>query len=400
LRDRRKRCAIAFLAAGFLLGATGIRAAFSNQVSVTNEIQVGDVDISLREYELADGREVSYSDPKIILPGETISKIPRITNQALPCWVRVRLQWQDDNEELEGLSDQDLYGFSSNWILQGDYYYYKEILKSGESVDLFHEIVVPKTWDSLHSGQNLSLDIQAEAIQAANFTPDFEAMSPWGNQEIQVCIHEADDRIETARGQVQHKIELNGEAHRLIAVSEDFFSNFKTAMPGDSLCDEAQLCNTTDHAANLYFYTEPVSLSQEETQLLKRLRLELRLDGVLLYSGGLYSESLEKANMLTRLEPGESGTLTFTVGVPGELDNAYALGKTSVKWVFYTDESESLSTTPTPEKTETDTSESGNKADIVQTGDPVDVCRIIWILLTAWFVAAVVIRMRMGGKRQ
>lgn len=43
--------------------------------------------------------------------------------------------------------------------------------------------------------QKIAVDIQADAIQAANFKPDFSAMSPWGNQVIQKCVHEQDGTL-------------------------------------------------------------------------------------------------------------------------------------------------------------------------------------------------------------
>lgn len=73
---------------------------------------------------------------------------------------------------------------------RGEYYYYTSILKRKDSTDLFKEVTVPETWTEEHTGQQLGITVQAEAIQAANFNPDFKAMSPWGNQEIQLCVHE------------------------------------------------------------------------------------------------------------------------------------------------------------------------------------------------------------------
>ena len=77
--------------AGSILACTAAYARFSDSVTVTNHIAVGDINISLRELEKKDGREMKYQDRRIVLPGDEISKIPRITNHSETCWVRVKI---------------------------------------------------------------------------------------------------------------------------------------------------------------------------------------------------------------------------------------------------------------------------------------------------------------------
>ena len=84
--------------AGSILACTAAYARFSDSVTVTNHISVGDINISLRELEKKDGREMKYQDRRIVLPGDEISKIPRITNHSEPCWVRVKISYTDDLE--------------------------------------------------------------------------------------------------------------------------------------------------------------------------------------------------------------------------------------------------------------------------------------------------------------
>ena len=88
--------------AGSILACTAAYARFSDSVTVTNHISVGDINISLRELEKKDGREMKYQDRRIVLPGDEISKIPRITNHSEPCWVRVKISYTDDLDGLDG----------------------------------------------------------------------------------------------------------------------------------------------------------------------------------------------------------------------------------------------------------------------------------------------------------
>ena len=72
----------------------GVYANYSSTVEVKNHIETGDVNIDLAEYQMADGNEVPYiNDQKGILPGDTISKIPRITNLAEDCYIRCQITY-------------------------------------------------------------------------------------------------------------------------------------------------------------------------------------------------------------------------------------------------------------------------------------------------------------------
>ena len=114
------------LAAGSLAVCAAAYGRFSDSVTVTNHISTGDINIALKELEKKDGREMAYQDRKIILPGDEISKIPRITNKSEPCWVRVKITYTDELEGLKGLDDTSLQGMSSRWMKRGEYFYYNK----------------------------------------------------------------------------------------------------------------------------------------------------------------------------------------------------------------------------------------------------------------------------------
>ena len=64
------------------------------------------------------------------------------------------------------------------------YYYLTDILEHSEKITLFNEVHFPAEWTEEYAGQKIKINIQADAIQAANFTPNFDDMSPWGNEEM------------------------------------------------------------------------------------------------------------------------------------------------------------------------------------------------------------------------
>ena len=335
----RKRTKIA---AGILfmgiLGISCVYGYFSDTLQVVNHISVGDIKISVEEYEKKGTKEVPYRNSGMVLPGDTVSKIPRITNRALPCWVRARISYTNDHKELEGLDDTNLSGFSSNWIRRGEYYYYTSVLKRKETVELFQYVHIPSSWKKEHELQKLGLTIQAEAIQAANFTPDFSAMSPWGNQLIQQCVHEEDGAMTCRKPQTKLSVEFNGKAHKLLSVPGDFFTNLGTAMPGDVLTDTITVSNTTDSAAEILFRTSTEGRSREQLAMLKEIKLTVAMGNEILYKGTLDSAALGKNRSLGKLGSGQKGSMRFRVEIPSEWDNSMAKSKTDVTWIFTVNE--------------------------------------------------------------
>lgn len=329
-------------AAGILVVALvtviGVAGAFTDVLSVTNKISMGDVNIAVSEYARKGKGEVKYQEPATILPGETISKIPRITNKALPCWIRARITYTGATENLEGLKEELISGISKDWVKRGEYYYYTKVLKKQESTDLFQSIMIPASWTEEHEAQKLTLDIQTDAIQAANFKPDFDAMSPWGNQKILKCIHEENGTMTCKKGEKKLSVEFNGNAHKLIAVPDDFFTNLETAMPGDALHDTVAISNTTENDAEIFFRISAKGRSAQKLKMLKGIRFQIAAGSKTLYKGTLDAAKLNKNQSLGIFKPGQKEQLEFSLEIPKEWGNSYALQKTDVTWIFSVNE--------------------------------------------------------------
>lgn len=397
--------------AGILVTAvstiSGSYAYYQDSVTVTNHISTGDVNIGIQEYEKDGDTEKVYAGPKegIVLPSQTISKIPRITNYAETCYIRVKTTYsgeaadsvsnidtgtensetvsnidtkrQDENPETTEtpnateettpaqvepeepettpeptetpsddqngetsveyvLSDEDLDGISDAWVKQGEYYYYTKPLKNGESADFFQNVTIPAAWTSKAQDRVLGLTVTAEAVQAANFTPDFNSEAPWGDTEIEQCVHEKDNSItEVTKQYTAMSVTYEGAARNLVAAPEDFFKNLQTAMPGDTISDSFQLSNTTATSAEFFFHTEtPGNLTDEELDLLKQFKLTIIQNGKTLYDGDLQAASLNQEISLGTLETGKNSRVQFTLQLPAELKNAYAKRESMVNWIF------------------------------------------------------------------
>ena len=387
------------------ISIVGVMASFSDRLDVVNHVSVGDVNISVSEYARKGNTEVKYKPPSEIVPGQTISKIPRIKNMALPCWIRARITYAGEEAQLEGLSEENINGISSEWVKRGEYYYYTKVLKKQETADLFQNVSIPQTWTEEHELQKLTLDIQAEAIQAANFKPDFSAMSPWGNQVIQQCVHEQNGTLTCRKGETKLSVEFSGKAHKLIAVPDDFFTNLQTAMPGDVLADTVQISNTTGQETELFFWTDTSGRTEEQLQMLKDIRFQISQNQKLLYNGTLDAAKLTIPRSLGKFKAGQKGELEFQLEIPKSWDNAYALKKTDVTWIFAVNEKQK--TTPgsddgveNGEKSGTSAQEKAERSqrkNPVKTGDETELLPLLVLLLGSGAILLSV-RIFKGGK--
>ena len=107
-------------------------------VDVKNHFETGIVDIGISEYQNINGIEEPWEDHQVVLPGDRISKIPRIKNYGTDCYVRVKITFRETKE----LTEDSLLGMNDQWMKADDgWYYYKEILKA-ETFDDMNEIVL------------------------------------------------------------------------------------------------------------------------------------------------------------------------------------------------------------------------------------------------------------------
>lgn len=203
-KNKKVKAIIVGVSVAAVVGVAGIVAYFTDTATVTNHASMGIVDIDLKEYTLdSNGRKVDWADKTNVLPGDTIDKIAEINvvDGAADCYVRAKVEItcrdEDLAEDSRMLTLDNLNVSATNWYYcEADgYFYYKTILKSGDSpITLFSEVSIPSSWDNDWSLEQLSIDVTAEAIQSKNFTPNFSAGStaPWPGitaADIEECIY-------------------------------------------------------------------------------------------------------------------------------------------------------------------------------------------------------------------
>lgn len=138
-------------------------------------------------------------------------------------------------------------------------------------------------------------------------------------------------------------VEYTGDETGVVTTLGDFFASFGELMPGDVKEGKALIKNKTKDKVEVFFRTEKLTYGQDydeiDTSLLQKIKLKIKLkkngtEEKLLYDGDLGAESLNKYISLGIYEKDYDGEFIFTIEVPKEFKNAYALSKIDVKWVF------------------------------------------------------------------
>ena len=319
IKRKRKKQLIAFLTAiSISCISSGSVIYAMSETSVTNNLSMGIVDI-----ELEDRAQI----PERVMPGQDLPGVKEIINEGNDCYVRAKINFRDAAVPM----DNSLYGMPEGWAFHEDgYWYYSEILKTGDTVTLFAGFTIPEDYPEEGADKRFYLDVDVDAIQSQNFTPDFESASPWGNVVMERCLHEDGYDISTfkkADDQV-FSVTYEGEARGLFAEPDDFFSDLPTLLPGDVFTDHAALQNHSNRDIILYFWNET-----KNTDLLDAVTMTGSLNGEVFYDGplsGTFNEQMV-------IPAGQEVDLSFTIIVPASLQNAYTLLNDQVRWIFSTE---------------------------------------------------------------
>lgn len=300
------------------------------QAKTINHLRTGNVKIALQEYMVGeDGDRIEFLYRDEVLPGTYVSKIPSIQNLSSACYIRVKI----DYKSILNLKDESLKGISEEWIKKGDYWYYCPILNEGEEVDFFTGIQFPPEWDERQANQEINMVLQAEAIQAQNFNPDYGTEDPWFGQEAQYCLQEYGVKAGGGGNGPMYVIFEN----QLEVRPRDFFENMGHLMPGDTFQDTFTIKNKNSENVQIWFRTKLPELSEKQKELLEKTGLSIWIGETLLYQGNLASHELEEGIDMGQVSKKGEKKVSFSVSVPKEWDNTYALCDTVIHWIFDTE---------------------------------------------------------------
>lgn len=250
--------------------------AFS-EAAVTYHTGSGKVQIRLEEYSRKDGKEVPWEENQTILPGGTLSKIPRIYNEGEDCYVRATVEFDSARKTKRPLTYEELEGITRDWVQSGNYFYYKKILPQKESVDFFQGIRIPDTWeDGEDDGNDWMAEVKVDAVQAEFFEPDFSSRDPWGMEREEFEIQEAADREPTQQEGDEEPVtfEMEQDLKGFSVEEQETFRNLETFLPGEAQTRVLEFTNQTKKERELYMRAEIIEKSAflEEMELVIQIR--------------------------------------------------------------------------------------------------------------------------------
>ena len=297
-------------------------------VTTVNHIGTGNVSISLNEYRIgSDGTETPIegnSDRRTVLPGDTVSKISKITVNGHKSWIRAKVMTEGDPRITQlDPSWVKLYEDDA-WARKGEYWYYTRPVDHGDTIRFTKEVTVPPEADA--SNAEFHVVIWADAVQYDNFTPDFQSEDPWFGTVIEESAYQTYRPGET--GDTHWFVSYEGGAQGLIANAGDLFQNFASLMPGDTVRDSLVIGNGYHQPVRLFFRIEGAA----DDALAKQVKLTIRAGETPIFSGTL-ADAMNEI-YLAYMTPQWSAVLTYELEVPSELKNAFALADSEEQWIF------------------------------------------------------------------
>ena len=309
-------------AAGAVMLASSAGIYAMPQTSVTNQFETGIVDIALQQFREVGGKRILSRGRTGLMPGQSVSRIPVVRCEGADCYIRLQAGFSDPEFEAS------FFGWGDHWLpCEDGYYYYTEVLETGEAADAFQGFSVSPELDARFAGEDIALDVVCEAVQSANFTPDFKADAAWG--DVKILQNEKSVTFYQTESVDGLQVVYEGDSRQLFADPGDFFGSFAALMPGDSRKGSAKLVNHSNAPIDLYFRQEA-----HHSKLLSKMEMQVSCGGKTIYQGDMATDT--GSVLLKRLAAGESASLDFAIRMPEELNNLYTLQEDTIQWIFST----------------------------------------------------------------
>ena len=338
------------LMAGILLIMGSVLAAWNVSDFAVNMVSMASYKNTIQE---------NYEKPQHVDPGQKVIKEVNIKNEGnTDTFVRVKVDQMFGNTDQNKtfIKDSSLDGnmilihYNTDlWELRKDgYWYYKNVLKTGESTEkpLMDSFILSTDADNRYKNKEARIIINMESIQAEG-----QAMKTlWGFSEkdlgitYQPCVCEDVSKVVLGK---DGKLKFEG-------TDTDLFMNFKDLQPGCSRSQVIGINNQWNSRIKMMLRAEKTTqekMTEEEQKLLDELLAKYALitvkDGTkTLYQGVVDGNldgkgwSMQKNISLGTIEAGKGKNLNVTLSVSPDMDNRYQnlLGK--VKWIFTAEEAE------------------------------------------------------------
>ena len=330
LKQKNRKCIWSALSFVFLAGmiGAGAYAAIGSAANVNNEISVGAVNISLDHYREQDGSTTrGVYDSEEVSSGATIISVPKIKNLGISSYIRLAVRYYDEAGSAAERAEVNSLGV--DWVQKGEYYYLTREAAAGEEFDVFQGITAPASWDD--NNRQIVMVLQADAIQAVHFNPDFTSDTPWGAIAIEDFADEG-YQIDSESHASAVTVSYDGVAEQYVSVPENFLAQLNVLAPGDAADGEITVNNSDDEEHEVW-----VSVEVPDADLASALTVRIMKDGVVLYEGPLAGLS---ETSLGKFAPGAMGAIEITLGLPIDTGNGVGSIHSSINWKFRVDAEE------------------------------------------------------------
>lgn len=323
---------IYMLTAALTLGlAVCTYAATVHQLSFVERFETGKVDIDVQELSvMKEGEEAETMN--IVEANKDVSYIPRIINRNADCYIRASIDVVMDGECEQPLNVEHIYGMNGDWISKDGYFYYTKVLKEGEQTDLFKGIHIPEDWE-YGDADGFNISVKAEAVQSANFEPDFSKDLPWGAVELST-VAKASGRKYTEASPVSviSDVEYTSGGGFQCSTSE-LFDGFAGMMPGNICEKTVNLKNASKGELKVY-----LDVNAKDSELNQKLQLRIMAGDREIYNGTAAGTGELKKLKVLDIPKRETGSLKLELGLPANTDNAYVQMQDDIVWTLQVEE--------------------------------------------------------------
>ena len=319
---RNKRLLLIGIVFFIIFSISGIYALTEDVINNTEStISTSYVDIKLEEYQ---NGEPYIKENEVVMPGETISLNSKINNLGIDCYVRAKISYTLNGTEYNEFDY--INGDYKNWNKKDKYYYYTQVLKQNEIINLFDTIQVPNEILNESSGDKIIVHIIVEAVQSKNFDGNWD----------EVDIKKAVDRSYSMDSEGKSEIIYENNADKYIDIGDGLFDNLGGLLPGDSITDQFTIDNNSSNRIKYYLSINTKNLTPEEIDLLENINISIKNNkGEELINGKLTDIN----NLLLGIyNSGSNGIITITISLPSNLDNEFSKIATKIIWVFSVEE--------------------------------------------------------------
>ena len=168
-KTKLKIFVVALVAAMMAFISTSTLAFYSTVGKATNVVTSGSIQFII--HEMTDQGKEFPREGMYVVPGDIVSKKVSIESDCQhPFYLRVKMMYGIDSQELPSEDCFKLNINEENWVLHDGWYYYTGIVNPGETTpNVFsHVEIVGAKVDNSYIGKTLTLTVKAQAVQSEN----------------------------------------------------------------------------------------------------------------------------------------------------------------------------------------------------------------------------------------